>query len=111
MNTLKIIFISILGFVLLFSFLVFCGLFDLEWQKYFSPKKENIKRKVFEETQSYVHGKIQILSKYYEEYNKTDIESDKIAIKTMIGIQFAEFNENNIRNNQLRSFLIKMRGF
>ena len=86
------------------------GLFGLGWKKFFKPRHENINREVFEQTQSYVHGKIQDLAKYYEEYNKTNIESRE-AIRSLILIRFAEFDESKIRSPKLKTFLTNMRGY
>jgi len=87
------------------------GLSELGWMKFFEPKKENIRREIFEETQSYVHGKIQDLAKHYDEYNKADSQGDKEAIKQLIIMRFAEFDETKIRSVKLRNFLTNMRGY
>jgi len=86
------------------------GLLGLGYYKFFEPKKENIRREVFEQTQSYVHGKIQDLAKYYDEYNSAD-SKNKEAIRQIIIMRFSEFDESKIKAEQLRSFLISMRGF
>ena len=83
-------------------------LVGLGFFKFFEPKRENIRREVFENTKSYTHGKIQDLAKYYKEYTEG---KDKGAIKAVIQIQFAEFDETRIVNTKLRTFLINMRGF
>jgi len=107
----KKIMIGILIFVgvviIAFSF----KLGGLEWQLFFKPKEEEVKRKVFEETKSYVQGKIQDLAKYHEEYQKAETEEDKEAIKQFIQERFSDFDADNINSVPLRNFLIKMRGF
>ncbi len=91
--------------------IVFCGaLLSLGWNKFFEPKKENVRREVFEQTQSYVHGKVQDLAKYHDEYNKCDIE-DREAIRQLIILRFAEFDESKITSANLRNFLTKTRGY
>lgn len=82
----------------------------LQWKMYFAPKHENVRREVFEETQSYVHGKIQDLAKYKGEYDKADDEG-KEAIRHLIVIRFAEFDDSKIKASGLRGFLVKMRGY
>lgn len=57
--------------------------------------KENAKREVFEQTQSYVEGKRQEALKLYREYNKAD-ESDKQTIKEIIVHSFSNFDENKL---------------
>lgn len=107
---LKIAGISIGGIVGLIALVFIFGLAGLGYYKFFEPKKENIRREVFEQTQPYTHGKIQDLAKYYEEYSKAE-SSDKEAIRQLIIMRFAEFDESKIKSLKLRSFLISMRGF
>lgn len=107
MKTVGICIGSIVG-VLVMSFIF--GLYGLGWMKFFGPKKENIRRDIFEQTQSYVHGKIQDLAKYQDEYNKAD-ENGKEAIRQIILLRFAEFDETKIRAINLRNYLITMRGY
>jgi hypothetical protein len=81
----------------------------LGFTKFFEPKRENIRREIFENTKSYVHGKIQDLSKYKQQYDKGTIDG-KIAIEEIIKIQFADFDESTINVANLH-FLINMRGY
>ena len=96
------------GFLVLMFVLQLAG---LEWFKFFQPRKENIRREVFEATKSYTHGKIQDLGKYYEEYQSTDNPEDKTAIEAVIKMRYAEFDETKINSATLRSFLIRTRGY
>ena len=86
------------------------GLYGLGWMKFFGPKEENIRREIFENTQSYVHGKIQDLAKYQDEYNKTD-ENGKESVRQLIILRFAEFDEEKIQSQGLKNFLKTMRGY
>ena len=70
----------------------------------------NIDRKIYEQSKSYIHGKIQDLAKYYEEYQNAD-EEGKQAIHNLIQMNFAELDENKIENRRLRIFLQEMRGY
>lgn len=99
------------GIVGFFALLFILGLFELGWYKFFEPKKENIRREVFENTKSFTHGKIQDLAKYYEEYQKAETQDDKEAIKNFVQFNFAEFDASKIESEKLKSFLINMRGF
>ena len=87
------------------------GIFDLEWSKFYKPRKENIRRNVFENTQSYVHGKSQELAKYYEEYRKSDNEEDKSAISSMVIMKFSDFNTLQLNSPKLKQFLTSIRGY
>lgn len=99
-------------FIVAFLVLLFAlELIGLQWTRFFAPKRENIRREVFENTKSYTHGKIQDLSKYYGEYQKADNVEDKAAIASLIKMQFAEFDEKKINNAKLKQFLINTRGY
>lgn len=98
------IFIGVLCIVFVF------GLFNLGWMKFFNPKIENVHREVFENTQSYTHGKIQDLAKYFDEYNNADLNG-KEAVRQIIIMRFAEFDESKINAKKLKNFLVTMRGY
>jgi hypothetical protein len=110
MKTLKVIGISMASLVLLISLLFGFGVLDLEFTKFYSPRKQNIERTVYENTKSYSHGKIQALTKYYSEYQSAS-DDEKLTIQGIIEMEFASFDENHITNFKLKSFLIRMRGF
>lgn len=110
MTVLKIIGGAIGSLVVLVGLMFAFGVVDLAFFKFFAPKKENIRREVFEGTQSYVHGKVQDLAKYYEEYSKAD-ENGKEAVRQIIIMRFAEFDGNKIQSVKLRSFLTSLRGY
>lgn len=59
--------------------------------KFFAPKYENAKREVYENTQSYVEGKRQAITKYYDEWRKSD-SVEKNAIRSLVLQDFANFN-------------------
>lgn len=102
---------KIAGIVLVVLTIPFgAGLYSLGMFKFFGPKQENIRREIFEETKSYVHGKVQDLAKYYEEFQAAEPE-DRDAIRSLIQMRFAEFDESNIRPAKLRNFLSEMRGY
>lgn len=98
---------GIIGF---FALLFILELAGVGWTRFFQPLKQNVQREVFEETKSYTHGKIQDLGKYYREYQSASVD-EKTALRSVVRTRFAEFNENNINNDELRSFLIEMRGY
>ena len=107
----KIVGLSILGLVVLIALTFLSGAVDLGYKKVFKPANENVDREVFENTQSYVHGKIQDLAKYKREYDATDDAIERKAIESLINQQFAQFDKKKIVDDDLRDFLIKTRGF
>lgn len=106
----KTIGLSILGFILIIGVLFGVGVLDLEFQKFFRPRQENVNREVFENTQSYVHGKTQDLSRYYQQYQNADAGEREI-ISNVIQMQFSEFDADKINNHQLKQFLRNTRGY
>ena len=107
---LKIFGVSFGVFIVLLALIFVLGLISLGYYKFFEPKKENIRRQVFEQTQSYVHGKIQDLAKYQDEYNNANT-NDREAIRQLIILRFAEFDETKIKAVGLRNFLKNIRGY
>lgn len=109
-NKRKIIWTIIGTFISIIILMFVLELVGVGFFKFFEPMKEDIRREVFEETKSYVHGKIQDLAKYYQEYQIANNE-EKEVISNLIKSQFAEFDEQNIRVEKLRNFLINIRGY
>jgi len=66
--------------------------------------KENAKREVFEQTQSYVEGKKQAALKYYKEYHQSD-DYQKQGLKSIISQDFANFDEDKYLTGELRNFI------
>jgi len=103
--------IGLLAFVGLIAMLFVFGLVDLGMFKFFGPKRENVRREVFEQTKSYVHGKTQDLAKYYEEYQRAATMEEKEIVSSIIKIRLAEFDAGKIQSLQLKQFLINVRGY
>ena len=105
----KILGMSVGVFISAVVLIFVLGFIGVGYKMVFKPLSENVERNVFEETQSYVHGKIQDLAKYKKEYDaeETD-ELMKRSIETVINQQFAQFNKDHVKDPDLRSFLIRM---
>lgn len=105
------IILLVIGAIILLIGLSFgLGFWKMAFKSTFEPMEQDIEREVFENTKSYVQGKIQDLSNYYEEYQKADAE-DRVIIRNVIQMQFAGFEKKDIDNETLKSFLVNMRGF
>lgn len=111
MGKFKIFGIAVGGIAAIMLVMFVFGLFGLGWFKFFGPKKEDIRREIFENTQSYVHGKIQDLAKYKLEYDSATNDNSKEAIRQIILSRFAEFDDSKIKAAGLRQFLVKQRGY
>lgn len=85
-------------FLIIFSFFVLLFVvneFEIFGIKFWGVRKENARREVFEQSQSYVEGKRQELIKYKHEWNKASAE-DKLAIENVIRMNFANFDESKL---------------
>jgi len=107
----KIFGMSIGAFVAIVLFIFILGGISLTYYRIYAPWRKSIERKVFEETQSYTHAKIQDLAKYHDEWQRTGNLAEKEAIRQVILQRFAEFDESKIRPFKLRQFLVSMRGY
>lgn len=79
------------------------GWIGVHQTKTIGKAKQNAKREVFEQTQSYVEGKRQEALKFYREYQKAD-EASKVAIEEMVAHSFAQFDENKL-DGKVRTFV------
>lgn len=80
--------------------------FEIFGIKFWGVRKENARREIFEQTQSYVEGKRQELIKLHHEWMKSDSTS-KIAIESTIRMNFANFDEKKVSDfPELYNFLI-----
>lgn len=107
----KIFGMSVGAFVLMIALIFVLGAVGVAYKKLYKPMHENIEREVFEETQSFVHGKIQDLAKYKREYDATDDMIERQAIQELINQQFAQFDSSKVKDPNLRNFLVNARGF
>jgi len=94
-----IVFFSIIGFALNTA-----GFISY---KFWAPKKEAVRREVFENTKSYNESKKQDLLKYRMEYIQADDDS-KEAIASVIRMMFADFDESKLEP-ELAEFLREMK--
>lgn len=85
-------------------------LVGLGFFKFFEPKREDIRREIFENTKSYTHGVQQDLGKYYREYQLADNDG-RAVIRATINMRFAEVDASKLQSVQLQNFLREMRGY
>ena len=100
----------VLGIIGFFALIVLVNEFEIAGVKFWGVRKENARREVFEQTQSYVEGKRQDLIKYHHEWvNASD--DDKVAIEFTIRQSFSQFNEDKhlVDQPELLSFLITIK--
>ena len=100
----KAFLITVASFVLLIGMIVFANEFEIFGVKFWGVRKENAKREVFEQTQSYVEGKRQDLAKYHHEWVKSEKDTRE-SIEATIRIEFSNFDKNKILDESLRNWL------
>jgi hypothetical protein len=97
----------VLGGFILLAILGFAGnsleLFNL---KFWAPKQEAAKRKVYEETPSYIAANNQHLAKYHHEWMVTKDEAEKKAIEGMVRQELASVKPETIADPLLQSWFI-----
>ena len=104
MKKIQIIGLSILGFIILIAIVFILGFTDVVFTRTVGKAKQNAQREVFEQTQSYVEGKRQELSKYHHEWVMAN-EEDKKVIEATVRNSFANFDNDKITDPDLYSFL------
>lgn len=96
---------KIIGVILAFLALIFlANEFEIFGTKFWGVRKENARREVYENTQSYVEGKRQELIKLHHEWMNASAD-DKSAIESTVRLNFANFDERKIDQPELYSFL------
>jgi hypothetical protein len=104
MSKTKIVVFVIAAIVLLGSLAFGTTWLGIEWHGFFGPKRQNVEREIFEQTRSYVHGKIQDLTRYRLQYLQADTDSERAAIRSTVRMQFAEFDVEQLPHQELKDF-------
>jgi hypothetical protein len=108
MKTGKIVLLSFIGLIVLVALTFGLGYIGVFHTKTVGKAQQNANREVFEETQSYVEGKRQELTKDYHEWLNAKPE-DKLAIESIIRSSFASFDEQKYLTGDLYNFLHKIK--
>lgn len=106
-STLKITGWTALAIAALFAL----GVLGLGWDRFFRPRQENIRREVYEQTKSYVHGATTDLAMYFDQYSRATTDDDREAIRQVVIMRFSSLDATKVDNAGLRKFLTNMRGF
>ena len=96
MKTGTIILLVLAFFITIAALTYVFGWFGVGYTKTVGKAQENANREVFEQTQSYVEGKRQELTKYRLEYMEDKDSTDREAIRRTILSSFANFDENKL---------------
>lgn len=77
-----------------FGFLATGG--DLAIYSFWAPKQANVERKVFENTQSYVQGKVSYLSQLRLDYEQATEQTQKNALRRIILTESAQIDSKHL---------------
>lgn len=81
---------------------------DLAIYRFWAPKQENAKRVVFENTQSYVEGKAQYISRLRYEYQSAE-GAQRASLRTLI-LDEASTVDNSKLPPDLQAFISSLQG-
>ena len=102
---------GLIGFFLLITFIAFLSnASSLAVFRFWEPKFENARREVYENTQSYVEGKRQELTKLHLEYLRDTTETGRAAIRYTVAQSFANFDDEKIESPTLQAWLKQCKG-
>jgi hypothetical protein len=79
------------------------------WTGVTAPKREEIRREVFENTRSFNEGKLQQIGKYKYEYD-TGTEGEKAAVKSVVRNTFTDYDIEDLPT-ELQYFVQDCRGY
>ena len=97
-----------LGIVVFFGLMFAIGAMDNLYNATIGRQSMNVKRENYERSQSYVHGKMEDLSKYKREYERATNPAEKAQVRSYILGEFANFDRKLIDNPDLYNFLVEM---
>ena len=96
---------GLLAFILLvMGVSLLFGWFSVGYTSTVGKAQQNAERKVFEQTQSYVEGKRQEVTKYRYEYLKAKDRDEREAIKATLRTSLANFDKSKL-DYDLQSFV------
>ena len=84
--------------------------FGVTWYGFVGPKKEAVRREVFENTRSYNESKVQDLARYKLQYDQAESNTTKESIASYIQHSFANYPVDRLPA-ELRGFLRQVRGY
>jgi len=94
---------EILFLVCIFVLVYVSNEFDIFSTRTQDVRKENARREVFEQSQNYIDGKNQELSKLYYDWRKSKPE-DKTIIENLVRSDFENFSTRNVKNEDVKTF-------
>lgn len=102
--------LSIIGFALFVVLMFGLELGSIKLGGILKTERANVERQVFKETKSYNEGMANDLANYKLEYELSQDEVERQAIRRHIIDKYSDFDETKLQSYSLKQFLISMRG-
>ena len=99
---------AVAGIVLLYSLAFGMTWIGIEWRGFFGPKRAIVERNIYEESPSFVQGKILDLSRYHHQWRKAEPD-EREALEALIRQQMVQLDPDSIRDEELRRFYVSIR--
>ena len=84
------------GLVALVALAFVLELGGLQWERFFAPRYEAVRREVFTNTRSFNEAKLQDLVRYRLQYQQAKTRDDKAAIAAAVRIAYAEYEASRL---------------
>jgi hypothetical protein len=86
--------------------IIFAGLdySGILWESFTGPKREDVRREIFEQTKSFNQGMTMKLLDYRKQYILAKDPADKAAIAQVVSHMFADMNTEKL-DSELKAFL------
>lgn len=102
----EVIAIMFLVLVILLGGILFIGQFGNFYTNTVGVQKENARRNLFENSNSYIKGKERNVLKLYQEWLKED-EEGRLAVEAVVVLETEDFDENKLSSPKLIEFVEK----
>ena len=76
----------------------------LMWESFIGPKREDVRREIFEQTKSFNQGMTMKLLDYRKQYMLAKDPADKAAIAQVVSHMFSDYQLDNL-DPELKAFL------
>jgi hypothetical protein len=100
----------VLGFIVFIALVLALDYGGFLWGSVMMPKREALRREVFENTRSFNEAKLQQISKYKFEFDRAENEESKRAVRSVVRNTFSDYSINDLPT-ELQYFIQECRGY
>lgn len=101
---------AVLGGIVFIAFVLAIDYGGFLWSSVMMPKREALRREVFENTRSFNEAKLQQISKYKLEFDRAEDEATKMAVRSVVRSTFSDYDVNDLPIG-LQNFIEECRGY